>query len=212
MLSVPQSSPHQSAEQLIAEIHDNPGQVRVASSFPATAWHVQYLALARAGELDARWISYPGSHPSQVAALSGEVDVVLTGLGEQAEFLRGGQLRPLAAIHTEGVDVECVGSVPPITDAVPGMADVLPLRQFVGFALPADTPPDILEQVTVAFHRAMDSEDVRNFGRQSYSELLGLSGEAARELVQAQEEVFAWSLYDEGLATHSPEEFGIQRP
>ena len=33
---------------------------------------------------------------------------------------------------------------PPITDVVPEIASYLPLQQFVGSALPADTPPETL--------------------------------------------------------------------
>jgi tripartite-type tricarboxylate transporter receptor subunit TctC len=212
ILSVPEGSPYRSVRDLIAAVRERPGQIRIASSIQGSAWHIQYLALARAGDLGFRWISYQGSHPSQLAALTGEVDVVLTGLGEQAEFLRGGRLRALAALQSEPLEVEGVGLVPPITDAVPELAAYLPLRQFVGFALPADTPPETLARVEEAFQRAMQSEEVLNFGRQSYSELLGLSGEDAQRLVQEQEKVFAWSLYDEGLGTISPERFGIERP
>jgi tripartite-type tricarboxylate transporter receptor subunit TctC len=92
------------------------------------------------------------------------------------------------------------------------MEAVLPLHQWVGFALPADTPPEILRAVEAAFQRAMASEEVQNHGRQSYSELLGLSGDEANDMVQTQERVIAWSLYDAGLATHSPAVFGIERP
>jgi tripartite-type tricarboxylate transporter receptor subunit TctC len=212
VLSVPAGAPHRDIDDLLTAIRSRPGQIRLASSFPASAWHVQYLALARAGDLEVRWVSYPGSHPSQVAALSGEVDVVLTALGEQVEFLRAGRLRPLATIQTEAVEVPGVGWVPPITEALPAVAEYLPLRQFVGFALPADTPPEILERVEAAFHRAMQSEEVLNFARQSHSDLLGLSGEEAREFVERQQRVYAWFLHDEGVAMHSPAEFGIERP
>jgi tripartite-type tricarboxylate transporter receptor subunit TctC len=212
VLSVPENSPYRTLEELLADIRARPNQVRLASSIPATAWHVQYLALVRAAGLDVRWISYPGSHPSQVAALSGEVDVVLTGMGEQAEFLRAGRLRPLATMQSEPTELDGVGRIPPVTDAVPALADVLPLRQFVGFALPADTPAEILERIEAAFDLAMRSEEVRHFGSQFHSELLGLSGAEAEAMVRNQERVFAWSLYDEGLATHSPADFGIERP
>lgn len=212
ILSVPIESPYQTAEELIAAVRDRPNELRIATSIQGSAWHMQYLALARAGNLQFRWISYQGSHPSQVAALSGEVDIVLTGLGEQAEFLRGGRLRPLATIQTEPIELDGVGTIPPITEVVPEIASLLPLRQFVGFALPADTPPETLERIEAAFQQAMQSDEIATFGRQTYSDLLGLSGDAAQEMVLSQERVIAWALYDDGLGTHSPAEFDIERP
>jgi len=212
ILSVPAASPYGSAEELIAATRRIPNQLRIASSIQGAVWHIQYLALSRAGDLQLRWISYPGSHPSQLAALTGEVDVVLTGLGEQVELLRGGQLRPLAVIDAEPLEVEGVGRIPPITDAVPSVASLLPIRQFVGFSLPVDTPQETLELIEAAFQRAMQSEQVLSFIRQSHSEALALSGDEAQQLVEDQEKFFTWSLYDAGLATVSPADFGIERP
>jgi tripartite-type tricarboxylate transporter receptor subunit TctC len=212
ILSVPADSPYSNIEELIAAIRARPNQVRMASSFPGTVWHVQYLVMARAGGLQIRWISYPGSHPSQVAALSGEVDAVLTGLGEQVELLRSGHLRPLAVMETEAHRFEGIGAMPPITEAVPELHDHLPLRQYIGFALPADTPAEILEKIEAAFERAMNSDEIRQFARASYSELFGYSGEEAAVLFAERERVLTWLLYEEQIARHSPEKFGIGRP
>jgi tripartite-type tricarboxylate transporter receptor subunit TctC len=212
VLSVPAASPHRSASELLEAARAQPARVRIATSIPGSAWHVQYLMLARAAGVTLQWVQYQGSHPSQVAALSGEVDAVLTGLGEQAEFLRAGRLRPLALMQTEGMTIEGVGSVPAITEHVPGMGAYLPLQQFTGFALPADTPEPILERIEQAFRVGMASEPVAQYARQGYVTLLGLSGEQAREFVRKQERVFAWALHDQELTVHSPAEFGIERP
>jgi tripartite-type tricarboxylate transporter receptor subunit TctC len=212
ILSVPPDSPYSTVEDLIAAIRAQPNQIRMASAFPGTVWHVQYLAMTRAGDLQIRWISYPGSHPSQVAALSGEVDVVLTGLGEQVELLRAGRLRPLAVIETEPRTVAGLGTIPPITQGFPEFEQHLPINQFIGFALPADTPPEILGKIEAAFQRAMGSDEIMEFGRASHSELFGFSGEEAAALFRERERVLTWLLYEEGVAQLSPEKFGIAKP
>jgi tripartite-type tricarboxylate transporter receptor subunit TctC len=212
ILSVTADSPYTTVEELIAAIREKPNLIRMASAFPGTVWHVQYLAMTRAGGLQIRWISYPGSHPSQVAALSGEVDVVLTGLGEQVELLRAGRLRPLAVIDLEPRTVAGLGSIPPITQALPEFEQHLPISQFIGFALPADTPPEILEKIETAFQRAMVSDEITKFGAASHSELFGYSGAEAAALFREREQVLTWLLYEEGVAQLSPETFGIAKP
>jgi tripartite-type tricarboxylate transporter receptor subunit TctC len=212
VLSVPPDSPYSTAEELLAGIRARPNQIRMASAFPGTVWHIQYLALVRAGDLKIRWISYPGSHPSQVAALSGEVDVVLSGLGEQVELLRSGKLKPLAVTQTEPYNLEGVGRIPPITAALPQMEQHLPLQQFIGFALPEGTPPEILAKIEAAFLQAMTSDEVRRFAENSHSDLFGYYGDEAAAVFREREKMLSWLLYDEGLAAHSPEKFGIERP
>jgi tripartite-type tricarboxylate transporter receptor subunit TctC len=212
VLSVAADSPYRSLAELLEAARAQPGRIRIAASIPGSAWHVQYLMLAEAAGVSFQWVQYQGSHPSQVAALSSEVDVVLTGLGEQAEFLRAGQLRALATVQSEGLDVEEVGYVPPVTDHVPTLAAYLPLQQFTGFALPADTPAPILQRIDAAFQSAMASEPLARYARQAYVTLLGLSGEQARAFVETQERVFAWVLHAQELTVHSPADFGIAQP
>jgi tripartite-type tricarboxylate transporter receptor subunit TctC len=212
ILSVPADSPYSTIEEFIAAVRARPNQIRMASAFPGTVWHLQYLVMTKSAGLQTRWISYPGSHPSQVAALSGEVDAVLTGLGEQVELLRSGRLRPLAIMETEEHSFEGIGTIPPITRGIPELGAHLPLRQFIGFALPADTPPGILEKIEAAFHRAMESDEVRHYAKTSFSELFGYSGEKAAALFAERERLLAWVLYEQGLARHSPENFGIAKP
>jgi tripartite-type tricarboxylate transporter receptor subunit TctC len=88
----------------------------------------------------------------------------------------------------------------------------MPIKQFVGFALPSDTPRNILAKVTDAFKVAMKHKAVADFGKMKYSELYGYSGEKAKTVAINQQKVFTWLLYDEGIAKKSPAEFGIPRP
>jgi tripartite-type tricarboxylate transporter receptor subunit TctC len=88
----------------------------------------------------------------------------------------------------------------------------MPLNQFVGFALPSDTPKSVLDTVSKSFRTAMDSEPVKQFSVAKYSQLYGLDGPQAKKLALKQEQVFAWTLWDAGLAKKNPEELGIERP
>ena len=58
------------------------------------------------------------------------------------------------------------------------IADV-PVSQFLGLALPVDTPSVILEKVTAAFEKVMASPAVKDYVAARHLTLMGLHGEAA---------------------------------
>lgn len=211
ILSVNTNSPYQRFEDLYAAVKANPGEMTISTSVPGSVWNVQWLNTKKLAGFDTKFIPYPGSFPSQTAALSGEVDMVWTGLGEQSEFLRGGRLRPLAVFGDTPVEFEGM-TIPPITDFAPQLNTVMPINQFVGFAVPSDTPEDIKSKITDAFKAGMESETVLEFSKAKHSNLLGLYGAEAKSLALSQERTLAWTLWDAGIANNNPEDLGIEKP
>lgn len=211
ILSVNANSPYASFSDLYAAIKANPGKLSIATSVPGTVWNVQWLNAKKLGAFDTRFIPYPGSFPSQTAALSGEVDMVWTGLGEQSELLKGGQLRPLAVFADAAVDFEGK-TIPAITDFIPELKAALPIDQFVGFAIPTDVSPLVKQRITEAFESGMKSDAVKQFANAKYSSLTGLRGAEAKNLALAQEKTFAWTLWEAGIAKVNPQDLGIQQP
>lgn len=211
IISVNPNSPYQNFQQLFDDVKKKPGELTVATSSPGCIWHIQWLTAKKYGDFNAKFVPYPGSFPSQTAAMAGEIDIVWTGLGEQSEFIKGKKLRPLAVYDTKPLEFAGL-TIPPITDFIPELEKVMPIKQFVGFALPADTQKEILDKITDAFKIAMKDEAVKKFGEMKYSQLYGYCGEEARQIASGQQSVFTWLLWDEGIAKISPEEFNIPKP
>jgi len=82
--------------------------------------------------------------------------------------------------------------IPAAVEKYPGVAKLLPLDQWLGFGLPADTPKDILDKVTEAFKKTMESDLVKDLARTKNLALYGYYGE------QSQKVVFAWSVSGRG--------------
>jgi tripartite-type tricarboxylate transporter receptor subunit TctC len=78
--------------------------------------------------------------------------------------------------------------------------------------VPAGTPDDVLEKIDVAFQNILGRPEIKEYLANTNTDLLGLTGEAADEMAARQERVHSWVLYDLGLVTISPEDFGIERP
>ena len=211
ILSVNSKSPYQTFSDLQAAVKASPGTMTISTSVPGSVWNVQWLNTKRLGGFDTKFIPYPGSAPSQTAALSGEVDMVWTGLGEQSEMLKGNRLRPLAVFSDEAIEFNG-STIPPITNFIPELKTVMPINQFVGFAVPTDTPENVKAHLTSAFKAGMQSEIVQEFSVAKHSELINLHGEAAKEMAMQQEKIFAWTLWDAGIAKTNPATLGIENP
>lgn len=211
VISVAPDSPFQTLEQLVEALRQNPRSIKAGAGLTGGLWHTKLLALEEAAEVQFQYIPYAGSQPSQLAALTGEADVVLTSISEQAELILGGRLRPLAMVEAEPSDVPGHGPIPAAGERYPDIAKV-PVRQFLGFALPADTLEAILERVTGAFERIMQDEELKAYCDQQLLDLLGLHGEEADRMARKAEQVWTWKLHQLGIAVKSPEAFGIPRP
>ncbi|MEM9479691.1 MAG: tripartite tricarboxylate transporter substrate binding protein [Verrucomicrobiota bacterium] len=210
VLSVAPNSPHQSLDDLVEALRANPRSMKVGASIAGSVWHTKLLALERAAGVQFQFLPFQGSSPSQVAALTGEVDVVLTSISEQAELIKGDKLRPLAMIEMEphefnGATILAAG------EKYPALAEV-PVSQFLGLALPADTPAPILEKVTAAFEEVMALPALKETAKTRYLNLIGEHGETSLESNLAAEKVWTWKLYELGIAVKSPDEFGIAKP
>lgn len=212
VISVPEDSPYETFEELIVAVEEDPGSMTIAASGPGSIWHMRAEVLNQETDFDVRYTPYEGSSPSQVAALSGEVDMVHTALAEQVSDIRSGQLRPLVMVEPEPYELEDAGEIPAITESYPELEEHLPLPQWLGFMVPAETPEEVVEDITTAFDEALDSESVEEFLEDTNNELYGMSGDEAQEMAEDLESQLSWLLYDLDIAEESPEEYGIPRP
>lgn len=174
--------------------------------------HLYLLELARISGIEFRFVPYPGSAPSQTAAITGEVDVVVTSMAEQAQLIRGGKLKPLAMLHPNAFELEGFGEIPTAFTQFPALTEHLPLSQAIGFAVNNKAPDNVKEVLGEAFEKAMASDSVKKWAEDNYYQLSGKHGEAAREEFAELESYFTWTLQGLGSNKFSPEKFGIPKP
>ena len=213
ILSVPQDSEYRTLEELVKATKVSSRGVKVAVSLPGSLWHVKLLALQSAADVEFGHAHYgKGDRGFGLESFSsGEADAVLSSVSEQAEWIRKSALRPLGVVETKSFEISGYGIVPSAADLFPVLAE-MQVRQFYGFALPADTRAGILERIAVAFEKAMASEELKLFCRRRGLIPLGWHGKKADRWVQAMESAWLWKLHELGLAKESPADFGIPRP
>jgi len=162
------------------------------------------------------WVSYPGSGPAILATVGGiDADLVVASAGEVKDYLRSGQLIPIAHMDTAGYtfksDAKSI-DIPAVTKGIPAIAKYLPLGQWLGFKVPADTPADVKAKLAGAFKATMANPDMVTFAATQVATIFNKSGADAKAMAQKSESNLCWILNDLGKTTFSPADRGIARP
>jgi tripartite-type tricarboxylate transporter receptor subunit TctC len=211
VLSTAPSSPYKTIEDVVEALRAGK-TINMGAGTVGSVWTIKAVALEQV--LGARFnrLNYEGSVPSQTACMSGEVDLVLTGLAEQIDYIKAKRLIPLAMIETEAAFVEGIGTIPAVTGVAPDFAALPQPMQCIGIALPKDSPQQIRDAYQAAFIQAMESETIRNAITARNFNALGQYGEASEAVALEQEKIYSWALYDAGQAPHEPSTFNIGHP
>ncbi len=210
IVSVTPDAPYNSIKELVEAAKANPGTIRAGAGGAGSIHHLNLLAFEKGAGVKFNFIPYDGSAPSQNAAMTGEISLVITSVAEQAQLIRGGKLKPLGMLVPEAFDLEGT-KIPSAFEAYPSMAEYLPISQAIGFAVRKDTPDPIKTKLRNAFTVAMNSQAVIDFGKKNYYILSGAYGEKANAVFDSLESNFAWTLKDLGAAKVDPASLGIPK-
>lgn len=210
VISVTSNAPYNSLADLVADAKKNPKKIRAAASGAGSIHHLNLLALEKGAGIEFNYIPYTGSAPSQTAAMTGEVTVVVTSVAEQQQLIRAGKLKPLAMLTPDAFDL-AGKMIPSSFTSFPALSEHLPISQAIGMAVHRDTPQDVKEVLFDAFKKALETDKVKKWAKDSFYTLSGKIGDEAKAEFSKLESLFAWALYDLGAAKHSPEKFGIAR-
>lgn len=211
VVSVTPDLPYESVNELVAAAKADPGAIKAGASGAGSIHHVNLLAFEAGSGADFEFIPYDGSAPAQNAAMTGEVQLVITSVAEQAQLIRAGKLRPLAVLVEEPFTI-AGKEIPAALQLMPELRETLPIKQAIGFAVRADAPNDVKETLRDAFDEAMATQALANFGKDNFYVLSGATGAEALEIMQGLQSNLSWALADNGLAVEDPASLGIPRP
>ncbi|ORT52424.1 tricarboxylate transport protein TctC (plasmid) [Vibrio sp. qd031] len=211
VISVTGNSEFNTIQELVEYVKANPNKLRVGAGSAGSLHHINYLAFAKGIGGEMNFIPYPGSSKSQNAALSGEVDVVITSVAEQNQLIQSGDFKALATLTEKPFTVGDV-TIPSGLEIYPALTKHLPISQAIGFAMKKETPKEIKLKVAKAFASAMESDDIRNYARENHYQVVGEFGKKANERMARLESLFSWTLWELEAAKVNPETLGIPRP
>jgi tripartite-type tricarboxylate transporter receptor subunit TctC len=210
VLAVNANSPYQTAKQLLDAMKANPEKISVATAGLTSTGHMAMELVAKAAGVKYRHVSYDGGNPAVVATVSGETDVTSQLGVEEVDMIRGKRLRPLATIGDKPLTIDGYGTIPPLSDTLPGFT--APALYF-GIFLPKGVPDDLIQTLQKIWTDNIAKNDaVRQYASSRGALFAPLSGEAAQKAAFPAVQANAWLLFNSGKAKTSPDTVGIPAP
>src|SRR5688572_4017799 len=121
-------------------------------------------ALQEASGGEGRMIAYDGGGPAAIASAGDEAQVTTQLASEQAELIKGGKLRPLAALSDKPLEIEGIDPIPPITNWLPDM-HVAP--DYFGILIPTGAPQEVYDTVDRIWQeKIVNSEEYKTYAVQ----------------------------------------------
>lgn len=212
IIAVPADSPYETIDDLIQAMQENPGDVSAGTAGPGSAGHIAAELIATAADVEYQHVPYEGGNPAILATLGGEVDFAPQLLVEMQDMLIAGDLRGLATLSDEDVVLEGDITIPTLSTSLPEIADILPMGETTGLAVPKGLDEGVLEAIDEGFAAAMEDQAFLDFSAENGMDPVGIGRAEAGERVADLQSVVAWTLFDAGVAENNPEDFDIPRP
>ncbi|GLS14996.1 MULTISPECIES: Bug family tripartite tricarboxylate transporter substrate binding protein [Hydrogenophaga] len=210
VVGVNADTPYKTMPDLLAAMKANPGSISVATAGVNSSGHSAIEALARATGVTYKHVTYDGGAPAAVAAASGETQVTTQLAAEQTDMIRAKKIRPLAVVGDKSIEIEGYGTIPPLSQFVPGFKD--PINYF-GIFVPKASPPEVKQTLD----RIWATEMVKNEALRKYAQSRGamfapMAGDEAQKAVFPAIQAYAWTQQAAGKAKVSPDTVGIPKP
>jgi len=205
-------SPFKTFQDVIDFAKKNPGKLRVSTDGVGGLWHEAIARVAAKAGFEFTNVPYDGGAPATVAALQREVDIAGSGLHEQIQFVRAGQLRHLAVFTRAPVDVGGNLVLESVTKYVPAVAASAPFGGDYCLGLRRETPRHILQAVNTAIIAAVASAPFKKMLEDRFIVANVVTGEAMDKKA-ARLETERVALFQElKLAKKTAQELGLPSP
>lgn len=210
VISVNPKSPYQNARELLDAMKARPGQISVATAGVTSAGHNAMELISKVTGVKYRHVTYDGGNPAVVATVAGEAEVTTQLAVEQADMIRGKRLRPLAVLGNRPLELAGYGTIPPLSDTLPGFT--APANYF-GIFVPKGVPDEVVKTLDKAWADVISKSDaLKKYAASRGALFAPLYGEAAQKAVFPAIQANAWVLFEAGKAKISPDTVGIPRP
>jgi tripartite-type tricarboxylate transporter receptor subunit TctC len=207
VVSVHPDAPWQDMAQLL-EAMKSSEKPTVATAGVNSSGGMALAALQEASGGEGRMIAYDGGGPAAIATAGGEAQVTTQLASEQAELIKGGKLRPLAALTDKPLAIQGLDKpIPPITQWLPDMHTA---PDYFGILIPAGAPQEVYDTVDKAWQEAiMNAEEFKAYALQRGAVFDPAYGEEALKKATPVIISEACARVDRGEAVVQPSEFGI---
>jgi tripartite-type tricarboxylate transporter receptor subunit TctC len=150
MIAVNAATPIHSIQELIAAAKAKPGALSYGTVGLGLTQHMAGEYLKVLAGVDMLHVPYKGAGPAIVAALGGEIPIVITVAGSMAQYVQNGRLRALAVTGNERLGL--FPNVPTVAEqGFPGFS----VNEWFGIVGPAGLPADVTRRLNAEVNRAL---------------------------------------------------------
>lgn len=157
-IAVSATSHFKTLAELLAWARANPGKLNIGTPQIGTTQHLAAeLFKLRAG-IDAQTVPFNGTPPVITAVRGGEIDVMVDILGPLMSNIQGNALRALAVMGPARAPE--LPQVPTVRESGGALKD-FDVSSWNGLAVPAKTPPAVVERLSREVQRAVALPEVK---------------------------------------------------
>ena len=210
VVGVNADTPYKTMPELLAAMKANPGSVSVATAGVNSSGHSAIEAIARVAGVTYKHVTYDGGAPAAVAAAAGETQVTTQLAAEQTDMIRAKKIRPLAVVGDKSIEIEGYGTIPPLSQFIPGFKD--PINYF-GIFVPKGAPPEVKQTLDKIWAtEIVKSEALKKYAQSRGAMFAPMAGDEAQKAVFPAIQSYAWTQHAAGKAKVSPDTVGIPKP
>jgi tripartite-type tricarboxylate transporter receptor subunit TctC len=184
-ITVSKSAKWNTFQEFIDYAKANPGKVKVGNSGTGSIWHIAAASIEKATGCKFTHVPFDGAAPAVAALLGNNIDAVAVSPSEVKSSVDAGELKILTVISDTHSSI-----YPDIKTAKEQGVDVT-AQGWGGFAVPKDTPDDVVKVLEDAAKTALNSDSVKKLLKERGFEFAYLSGDEMD--VEAKKELDSYS-------------------
>ena len=181
VLVVPERSPVNTLQDLIALAKAKPGTLNYGSSGPGSNYHMAGELIKNLAGIDIVHIPYKGSTGARGDIISGQIDMMFDSVPTMAPTIEGGRVK---ALGTSGkVRSPILPNVPTIAEA--GIAEYN-ATIWIGVMAPAGTPKDIVDLLNREINKILQRPDIAESWRRQGANTMAMSPQEFGAYIEAE--------------------------
>ena len=153
-IAVTASLPANNVKELIDLARASPRKLNVASPGVGTPNHLGAAQLMTLTGIELVHVPYKGTSLAMIDLLSGNVQIIVTGLLQLLPLHQTGRLRILGVGHPQRI--KAYPDIPTVAETVPGYYNT----GWWGIVAPAGTPPAIVNRLNAIMNKALATPEV----------------------------------------------------
>jgi tripartite-type tricarboxylate transporter receptor subunit TctC len=172
----------QSLQQLIGLAKANPGKLNYSSPGNASTNQLTAEMMNSMAGIKVVHVPFNGTAPALASLLAGQVEMMITELGNVVPHVRAGKLRALA-VGSEKRNAQ-LPDIPAMTEVLPGVISTT----WAGVAAPGGTPPAIVNRLSGALAEAMKAPDIVKYLQSTFVDPVGSTPAEMATLIRQERE------------------------